>query len=356
MMGATDGYGYDDETPVHQVTLSSYRICKYEVTQKLWNLVMEDNPSTSIGDSLPVNNISWNDTQIFISKLNEISGRKFRLPTEAEWEFAARGGHYGTDLGSGNGYQYSGGYNNIEPMDSSVWHSENSDNNPHAVGTKKPNELGIYDMSGNVCEYVQDYYSRTSYTEEEQINPKGVESGDARIYRGGSFERPSWQCRLASRFGSTPTERRTECGFRLTLDAPVYVEIWFLKTDKNQMFEMSNVGMLVAVDDSITFNILDIYGNVLADSVTEVQFTLGKSELTSVEPTFAERNNFIRSIVNDKITLIGAKGIVNLYNASGIQISSIQANPNETIIDVSFLPSGIYVINCENQSFKFNKK
>ena len=110
-MGATDGWGYDNERPVHEVTLTSFKISKYEVTQKLWSLVMDENPSTIQGDSLPVNNLSWNECQTFIAKLNEMTGKTFRLPTEAEWEFAARGGVKGNELGEGHGYQYAGGYN-----------------------------------------------------------------------------------------------------------------------------------------------------------------------------------------------------------------------------------------------------
>jgi len=218
-MGATDGWGYDDERPVHQVTLYPYKICRYEVTQKLWKAVMGSNPSTVVGDNLPVNNLSWNDCQIFITKLNQmasgITKETFCLPTEAQWEYAARGGVYRNDL-SGQGYQYAGGYNNIEDMEPYVWCSDNSEGTIHPVGNKKPNELGLYDMSGNVCEYVEDYHSN-SYPEAAQTNPKGESSGTYRIYRGGSYERPKWQCRLASRFGVEPTKARAECGLRLAI-------------------------------------------------------------------------------------------------------------------------------------------
>lgn len=221
-MGATDGWGYDDERPTHEVNLSTFKICSHEVTQKLWVAIMGSNPSTTIGDNLPVNNLSWDECQTFIERLNalvsEESGITFRLPTEAEWEYAARGGKSRNDLetNKSNGYQYAGGYNSIKDMEPYVWCSDNSDGSIHPVGTKKPNELGLYDMSGNVCEYVQDYLT-DNYTEEIQTNPKGALTGVYRVFRGGSYERPKWQCRLASRFGSKPDEQSSECGLRLVL-------------------------------------------------------------------------------------------------------------------------------------------
>ncbi|HPN37220.1 MAG TPA: formylglycine-generating enzyme family protein, partial [Melioribacteraceae bacterium] len=127
-------------TPVHSVTLNTFRISKYEITQKLWNAVMETNPSEFKGDSLPVDNVSWIDIQQFISKLNQITGKNYRLPTEAEWEYAARGGNQSL------GYKYAGS----DDMNTVAWYDRNSGKTTHPVGLKAPNELGIYDMSGNV--------------------------------------------------------------------------------------------------------------------------------------------------------------------------------------------------------------
>ena len=208
MMGATDGYGYENERPIHEVTLQPFTISKYEVTQKLWKMVMDgDNPSTIEGDDFPVNNLSWDECQAFIRRLNILTGLTFGLPKEAEWEFAARGGVFGEDKGSGYGYQYAGGYNDVVSMDSYVWYQDNSADAPHIVGTKKPNELGLFDMSGNVCEYVEDFWT-SSYD--------GTPT-EYRVYRGGSYQRPTWQCRLASRFGALPDTKRDECGLRLVL-------------------------------------------------------------------------------------------------------------------------------------------
>lgn len=129
----------------------SFYICKYEVTQKLWVAVMGDNPSEMQGDDLPVEQVNWNDCQTFISKLNKLSGKHYRLPTEAEWEYACRGGKYS------KGYKYSGS-NDIDEV---AWYDNNSDGKTHPVGQKLPNELGLYDMSGNVWEWCQDMHEGT---------------------------------------------------------------------------------------------------------------------------------------------------------------------------------------------------
>lgn len=155
MMGATSEMQnpYDDEKPVHQVTLTNdYYMSKYEVTQALWQAVTGKNPSKFKGDNLPVERVSWNDCQVFIRNLNNITGRKFRLPTEAEWEYAARGGK------KSRGYQYSGS-SNISDV---AWFDDINGNKKHPVGTKQANELGLYDMSGNVWEWCQDRYGSYS--------------------------------------------------------------------------------------------------------------------------------------------------------------------------------------------------
>ena len=182
-MGATSEQGsdaYDGEKPVHSVTLSSFYICKYEVTQALWKAVMGSNPSNWKGDDLPVETVSWDDCQTFIRKLNALTGKNFRLPTEAEWEFAARGGN------NSRGYKYAGS-NNIETV---AWYDGNSGNKTHVVGTKSPNELGLYDMSGNVWEWCQDRYG--SYSGASQTNPTGASSGSNRVLRGGCCGRSAW--------------------------------------------------------------------------------------------------------------------------------------------------------------------
>ena len=207
-MGATPEMENPDdrEKPVHRVTLTNnYYIGKYEVTQALWKIVMGSNPSNFKGDNLPVEKVSWNDCQKFISKLNKLTGKSFRLPTEAEWEFAARGGN------KSRGYQYSG--SNV--IDDVAWFDDNSSSKTHIVGEKQPNELGIYDMTGNVWEWCQDWYD--SYSGSPQTNPTGVVSGSYRVRRGGSWFDSTWRCRSSYRRFITSANRSSNFGLRLVL-------------------------------------------------------------------------------------------------------------------------------------------
>ncbi len=206
-MGATSEQGSDcdRECPTHQVTLSDYMIGKTEVTQELWQAVMGSNPSFFKGDNLPVEKVSWNDCQEFIKKLNSLTGLNFRLPTEAEWEYAARGGN------KSKGYKYSGS----NDIGSVAWYCKNSGNSifngdpwefdklksnncrTHAVASKLPNELGLYDMSGNVYEWCSDWYG--DYSSGSQTNPTGPSSGSNRVSRGGAWNNGVWGCRVSFR-------------------------------------------------------------------------------------------------------------------------------------------------------------
>jgi len=205
-MGCTSEQGsdcYEDETPAHQVTLSSFYIGKYEVTQAQWKAVMGNNPSRFKGDLLPVESVSWNDVQEFIRKLSAQTGKQYRLPTEAEWEYASRGGLQSVH------YKYSGS----NTAGDVAWYNENSDNKTHTIGTKSPNELGIYDMSGNVREWCQDgsgYYLPSS-----QRDPTGSIGGYYRIFRGGSWYDGAWRARVSDRNYDAPVYRNNNLGFRL---------------------------------------------------------------------------------------------------------------------------------------------
>ena len=207
-MGATSEQGScipDDEKPVHSVTLSGYYIGKTEVTQALWKAVMGSNPSGFKGDDLPVELVSWNDCQEFIRKLNALTGQNFRLPTEAEWEFACRGGN------NSRGYKYSGS----NYIDNVAWYDGNSGHKTHPVATKSPNELGIYDMTGNVWEWCADWYG--DYSSGAQINPKGPYDGSIRVYRGGGWNYGVGGCRSSFRNYFNPTFRLDFLGLRLAL-------------------------------------------------------------------------------------------------------------------------------------------
>ena len=206
-MGATSEQGSEisDEKPVHSVTLSGYYIGKTEVTQALWQAVMGSNPSYFEGDDLPVEQVSWDDCQEFIRKLNSLTGQNFRLPTEAEWEFACRGGN------NSRGYKYSGS----NYIDNVAWYDGNSGDKTHPVATKSPNELGIYDMSGNVWEWCADWYG--DYSSGRQTNPKGPYGGSGRVNRGGSWYNFARNCRSSIRIDDYPTYRDDLLGLRLAL-------------------------------------------------------------------------------------------------------------------------------------------
>ena len=207
-MGATSEQGsdaYDWEKPVHRVTLSDYYIGKCEVTQELWEEVMGSNPSNFRGAQNPVESVSWNDCQNFIKKLNSLTGRTFRLPTEAEWEYAARGGNQSSH------YKYSGSGN----IGNVAWYYNNSGSSTHAVGTKSPNELGIYDMSGNVWEWCSDWYG--GYSAGAQTNPQGPSSGSYRVLRGGGWYYNARYCRVSLRCRNDPDSSNSGNGLRLVL-------------------------------------------------------------------------------------------------------------------------------------------
>ena len=209
-LGATSEQGsdaYEDEKPVHRVTVSDYYIGQTEVTQALWQAVMGTNPSNFKGTNLPVEWVSWNDCQTFIEKLNSLTGRTFRLPTEAEWEFASRGGN------NSRGYKYSGS----NYIDDVAWYTNNSNSKTHAVATKQANELGIYDMNGNVWEWCSDWYDSNYYKNSDSNNPRGAHTGSSRVHRGGSWDSDARYCRVSYRRDFTPDFRDYNLGLRLVL-------------------------------------------------------------------------------------------------------------------------------------------
>ncbi len=211
MMGATaeQGSGTDDvERPVHKVRLSSYYLGETEVTQALWKAVMGTNPSHFVDNEKPVESVSWADCQRFIRLLNEQTGLCFRLPTEAEWEFAARGGNRSQN------HRFSGS----SDVESVAWVLSNSRDATHRVKQKRPNELGIYDMSGNVLEWCQDVLCR--YKNVDAENPCGKAKSEFRVNRGGSFCNSAARCRVSYRNASAYKNSSPILGLRLALDFP----------------------------------------------------------------------------------------------------------------------------------------
>lgn len=207
-MGATSEQGNvadSDESPAHSVLLDDYCIGETVVTQGIWKAVMDNNPSYFEGDNMPLESVSWDDAQEFVKRLNHKTGMTFRLPTEAEWEYAARGGS------KSRGYKYSGSDN----LDEVAWYRGNSYGKTHPVKGKMANELGLYDMSGNVWECCQDWYGE--YRGDAQPNPQGPTSGSNRVLRGGSWDYYAGSCRVSYRRYDTPMFRLNDVGFRLVM-------------------------------------------------------------------------------------------------------------------------------------------
>lgn len=210
MMGALDSdtEAQDDEKPQHSVTLDAFYMAETQVTQELWQAVMGNNPSRFNGNkNNPVDTVSWNDCQNFVKKLNLLTGKSFSLPTEAQWEYAARGGR------KSKGYKYAGGDN----LDAVAWNYDNSNYRTHPVGQKQANELGLYDMTGNVWEWCQDWYDGQYYFNSSQQNPMGPDSGSDRVLRGGGWGNCPAVCRVSGREHCNPVHRVFNGGLRLLL-------------------------------------------------------------------------------------------------------------------------------------------
>lgn len=212
-MGNATGEG--KEKPLHKVSVGSFSIGQTEVTQELWEAVMGSNPSSFAGSKCPVEKVTWKDCQDFIVKLNRLTGKTFRLPTEAEWEYAARGGNKSRN-------RIFSGSNSADDV---AWHMGNTYNlgtdspeyGTHEVATKAPNELGIYDMSGNVWEWCQDWYAADYYSSSATDNPTGPSFGSERVCRGGSWGEDAQSCRVSNRVYCLPTRTYNSLGLRLAM-------------------------------------------------------------------------------------------------------------------------------------------
>jgi formylglycine-generating enzyme required for sulfatase activity len=197
----------DSEIPRHPITISAFKMSTYEITQGQWEAVMGLNPSAfpGCGDDCPVESVSWNAVQVFIDELNSLTSKNYRLPTEAEWEYAARAGTttkwYCGDDGS--------------CLDDIAWYQDNSGDQTHLVGQKDPNAWGLYDMSGNVWEWCSDWYDEDYYSSSPDTDPQGPDSGSKRVIRGGSWMGPAMWCRSSVRGSLPPLDSYTYTGFRL---------------------------------------------------------------------------------------------------------------------------------------------
>jgi len=207
MMGAknTEPLSFTFEKPQHEVTLSTFSIGETEVTQELYKAVMGVNPSINKENKKPVECVDWNDCKAFVDRLSEITGKNFRLPTEAEWEYAAIGGKYT------HYYLFSGSDRALDV----AWFITNSDGSSHTVKQLQPNELGLYDMSGNVYEWVNDWYRR--YTEVPQTDPQGPDEGAYKVYRGGAWNVGAGDARCHFRYMRETTYKTQYHGFRIAL-------------------------------------------------------------------------------------------------------------------------------------------
>ncbi|MCC6286825.1 MAG: formylglycine-generating enzyme family protein [Chitinophagaceae bacterium] len=198
--------GEMDERPAYEVVVDGYAISKYPVTQRQWIAIMGNNPSEFAGcDQCPIDKVTWNDAQKFIEILNALTGKKYSLPTEAEWEYAAKGGK------DWKQFRYSGSDN----IDEVGWYATNGGRHPHQVGEKKPNAIGLYDMTGNVWEWCQDWYNKNYYELNENNNPVGPASGSGRVRRGGSWFTQAISCKVTTRNSVKQDYMDDIGGFRL---------------------------------------------------------------------------------------------------------------------------------------------
>ena len=284
--------GDDDEKPVHNVTLDSYYIGETEITQAQWRAVMGSNPSYFTGDNRPVERVSWDDAQAFCKKLSELTGRCYVLPTEAQWEYAARGGN------QSKGYIYSGS-DNIDEVATCRSNSENDHSN---VKSKKPNKLGIYDMSGNVYEWCSDWYG--NYSTSSQINPQGPKSGSNRVLRGGSWRNHAGSCRVANRGDGNPSSTYSNFGFRVAclpgnatstaIETPKWVDIKIVK-DLNTNIE-SKGKIYIETAKELNLKMIYVKGGTFAmgstsgsddekpvHNVTLDSYYIGETEITQAQ-------------------------------------------------------------------------
>ncbi len=336
-MGATAEQGSDasdDEKPAHQVTLSSFSIGQTEVTQELWQAVMGSNPSRFTGNlQRPVEYVTWNQCQTFITKLNQLTGHNFRLPTEAEWEFAARGGN------QSRGYKYSGS-NTVGDV---AWYWDNIPSQSsgtagygtQTVATKAPNELGLYDMSGNVWEWCQDWWG--SYSSEAQTNPTGPATGSIRVHRGGSWYDNAWYCRV-SEHHSNPSSYNYNLGLRLALysEKQLATDISLDKTTASVVVDMTlKLTATVSPNNTTNKTVTWTSSNTSIATVNSNGLVTAKAVGTATITAKTDDGSNLSATCNVTVTPQLATGIslnqtqATIYDGTTLQLTAT-VSPNNT--------------------------
>ncbi len=309
-MGATaeqGSFAWDWERPTHDVILSDYYIGETVVTQAFWQAVMDGNPSFYKNHSYPVTDVSWEDCQEFIKKLNELTGMDFRLPTEAEWEYAARGGN------KSKGYMYAGG-NTLADV---AWFNINSYNHLPPIKRKQANELGIYDMSGNVYEWCQDWFG--SYSSSAQMNPIGPPSGSYRVHRGGSWNSTYTRCRVSHRDYTLPTEHSWLLGLRLALSI------------NDSINDLNDIQEVPKNDDLVSLKIIDF-----GAKTAQVKYIISKRiNIDLYKASSLHSNDIIEIHQNDVISL------KNELESLGATVQIVDKKSNEAKGALSTVVSGV---------------
>ena len=375
MMGTDDDQeeGSHVERPAHQVTLSSFLISKYEVTQDLWKAIMGDNPSETKGSGLPVESVSWQDCQQFIEQLNARTGLHYRLPTEAEWEYAARGGNKSA------GYKYSGSNlpDNVAWYDYQhfAWSDDPFDENGiepdyvfyhiHPVGEKMANELGLYDMSGNVGEWCSDWADwandLNAYTEASVTNPQGLPSGSVRIIRGGDFLNTEYFCRVTCRGGMNPDYSNNTTGLRLVLDthAETACSMSLVIKAKDGTEAEYKLRDFPKVKIERPYIIVNSGG-------TEITFDLSKTdrfyykkydkEASGIDDVRVDSSHPF-AIDGDEIAFhhLPDNTLIEIYGIDGRKFRSSRASGSATF-SMMMLPPGVYVIKVNSSTYKISKR
>ena len=331
-MGATEEQGSEakaDESPVHLVMLSDYYISRYEITQKFWETIMGNNPSGTKGDDLPVDNVSWEECNQFIQELNKRTGKNFSLPTEAEWEYAARGGE------KRNGTKYSGS-NNAEEV---AW-SDALDGTIQPVGTKKYNDLGIYDMSGNVSEWCYDWYG--AYTEQDQTNPIGATAGTKRVLRGGNISSANTYCRVSTRNSLAPDGKQAKTGFRIVLSKPTYKVTAKPSTEEGGSITLNNGTKPQYVKEGVKVTLTA----TPKENNHFVNWTLNGAEVSKEKtftPTITQNGEYIANFGNCKITVTASEGGTAKTSKTQVEKNeqvTLTATPNEGYSFVNWTVEG----------------